>query len=222
MFKAEVGWNLQSGVAVAQDTEVNKLLAQMQQWLWSQYQFPFLYSHQDVAVSNGSRYYNYPALISLDYPTMVETKWGQLWYPVDYGISGTEYESVDPDRGETLDPVSRWQVYSATQFEVWPQPATAQTLRFWGTRLLAPLVAETDVCDLDDLLIVLFAAAEKLKRAKQPDWQDRQGRAIALFNRLKTANRPDTIFALSGKDDGSISYRFGRRRIITVVGNPNH
>jgi hypothetical protein len=219
MVKAECGYNLQ-GVATAQDQELKALLSNMQLWLWSQYQWPFLYTHADVGATAGGRYLNFPAGLSFDYPTEAETKWGDLWYDVAYGIKGEQYEAVDPDRGQFQDPIERWQNYSATQFEVWPVPSDAQTLRFWGTATLPDLKVDSDVAALDDLLIVLFTAAEKLGRSKQKDAQNKLQRAQALFNKLRGANRPNTCFTLGGdvpNDTHSRNVRF-----VTMVGNPNH
>lgn len=215
MLKTECGYNLQVGVAVAQDTELNGVLAQTQQWLWTQYQWPFLYGHEDVATSQGVRYYPLPSIISLDYPTRLETKWGNRWYDVGYGISGDEYEAIDPDRGMTFDPIRRWQIYFATQIEVWPVPSSVQTLRVWGTGQLGVLVADDDVAYLDDLLIVLFAAAEKLKRNKQADSSDKLNRANVLFNRLRGADRPNTVFTLGGEgiETGT--------KVLSIRSNPN-
>lgn len=228
MLKAEVGHNLQSGVATAQDAELNQIISDIQQWCWSQHQWPFLYSHEDIGLiagpGNAARFYNYPTTISIDYPTQVETKWGDYWYPVDYGIHGEQYEQSDPDRNQTLDPVQRWQVSSSTQFEVWPVPASVQTLRFWGTKNLAGFKTagsfdDTKTADLDDLMIVYYAAAEKLKRMKQADWQDKIQKATQLFNRLRSVNLPDSTFVMSQDD-----FDHGKkpRRVITAIGNPNH
>lgn len=224
MLKAEIGSNTTSGVATASDFEYNQILSDVQQWLWTQHQWPFLYTHEDIVLSVNTRYYNYPAIVSLDYPTTVETKWGDYWYPVDYGIKGDQYAISDPDRNQTLDPAERWQIYSATQFEIWPVPATAQTLRFWGTRSLATLkngsvFDDTKVADLDDLMIVYYAAAEKLQRLKQADAQTKLTKATALFNRLRTADRPNSVFVMS-RDD--FEQTPTSRRVITIVGNPNH
>lgn len=219
MLKSEIGHNLQTNVATAQDTELNQLLADMQQWVWSQYRWPFLYSHADVAATATTRYLTAPTAISLDYPTKVEAKWGQLWFDVDYGISGEEYQVVDPDRQQTRDPIARWQIYSSTQIEVWPVPSTVQTLRFWGTKTLNALASDTDTADLDDLLIVLFAAAEKLSRAKLADAPAKLNRAQQLFHRLRGADRPNTIFTLGG--DGDETSRSGTR-YATIFSNQNH
>lgn len=222
MLKNQLGYNTQANVALATDPELSALLTDMQFWLFSQYQWPFLYTHSDVGLVANTRYYTLPSGISLDYPTEVETKWANLWYPVAYGIKGEQYEMVDPDLNQTLDPACRWQNYSVTQFEIWPVPASVQTLRFWGTGLPVAFVADNDISSLDDELIVLFAAAEKLARAKQRDAPSKLDRAMKLFNRLKGANKPHVQFSMGAASEGDPPMRPGRQRIVGVVGNTNH
>lgn len=57
----------------------------------------------------------------------------------------------------------------STVMEIWPLPASAQQMQFTGQRLLNSLVADTDTADLDDMLLVLFVAAEMLRRRKMQD-----------------------------------------------------
>lgn len=220
MLKAECGYNMDAGVAVGEDKRRNMKLANMQQFLWSQFQWPFLDTHADVAIVPNGRFYNFPAAVSFDYPTEAEVQWANIWYDVDYGIKGPQYSDVNPELGQTLDPIERWQNFSATQFEVWPMPGSAQTLRFWGTGSLGPLQADGDTAALDDLLIVLFTGAELLAKSKQQDSKALLARGTALFNRLKGANRPDKCFTLGGRDNNSSVP--DRRRVVGIVGNLNH
>lgn len=220
MLKAECGFNMDALVAVGEDKRFNARLSNMQQWLWTQFQWPFLYTHVDVPIVPLQRYYNFPTAVSFDYPTEAEVNWSTLWLDVDYGIKGPQYQDVNPDLNQTLDPIQRWQNFSTTQFEVWPLPGTAQTLRFWGTGTLSPLQADTDIASLDDLLIVYFTAADLLSKSKQLDARNALQKGTALFNRLKGANRPNQVFALGGRDPDSTARR--NQRIVGIVGNPNH
>lgn len=61
-----------------------------------------------------------------------------------------------------------------------------QRLQFVGIRNLRPLVENTDVADLDDRLIVLFAAAEILANQKSASAQIKLANAQARFSRLKS------------------------------------
>ena len=64
---------------------------------------------------------------------------------------------------------------------------------------LAALTGDSDTCDLDDLLIVLFTAAEFLARDKKQDAGAKLAKAQARLNELR-ANLParDETFILGG------------------------
>src|ERR1044071_6149514 len=102
MLKAEIGGNLQTGVALAQDTELNQILADQQELLWSEHEWRFLYTHEDIPIVQGTRFYPLWSTVSFDLGfEKVEVKWGLDWIPVKEGISGEQYEQVDPDLGQT-------------------------------------------------------------------------------------------------------------------------
>ena len=72
---------------------------------------------------------------------------------------------VDPDIGAAQDPPLQWQLREGLQYEIWPPPATDGTLiRIKGIKTIAPLVADGDLAEIDDQLIILFSAAEALTR----------------------------------------------------------
>lgn len=293
MLKAEVGFNQAQGVAM--DTEFQTLLANKQKWLSSKWDWPFLQVRADVGVGPGARYVNVPNL-NWERPVQSEVQWSNIWQDVEYGITSEQFNYLDSDQGQQLDPVMRWTfagqlevappasaptlgigptgvlngaysyvvtyvnqfgettqgpvsatisgvainnkqialtnipiapqgvvegvaypevtarnlyrtvaggssyflvtsindnvtttyndniadanlgvappIYSnaeATVMEIWPLPVSQQKLRFTGQRVLNPLVALTDTADLDDMLLVLYVAAELLQRRKSAD-----------------------------------------------------
>ena len=88
----------------------------------------------------------------------------------------------------------RYEAYGdvAGQIEVWPIPANNGSsatkdgiVRLEGVKNLNPLSAKTDTADLDDQLIVLFAASELLTRQKSGDAQMKMAQAQAHYLRVK-------------------------------------
>lgn len=161
------------------DTELNYALANGQKKLASSFDWPFLQDRWDAtaAAGIGNRYVALPttnirsisSTINLERPLLVERKYNSLWAPIDHGIGSEQYNWIDSDSGRTQDPIQRWQLdtntgdaTNADQFEVWPVPVTSQTVRFTGQRAVRALSADADKADLDDLLIVYFAAMEYL------------------------------------------------------------
>lgn len=195
MLKGELGYNQVVGVAAAQDTELCTLISNKQQWLASEYDWPFLEHRWDSGLSALNRYVTFPTtdengttnIINHERPVTVEIFWSNKWQPVQYGIGSQEfnYRNSDLNPPDQLDPVQRWRFDDEGKFEIWPIPASSQTLRFTGQRVVVPLVSFTPVAgppagstvvvdmtalvSLDDQMVVLFAAAEKLKRLKQAD-----------------------------------------------------
>ena len=186
MLKAEVGDF--TGANTARDQEYNQLLNNMQIRLATENSWSFLNGKEWlVDVAPGQRFVSLPTLtagtpsrefvaIDFDRNVLVEVYYNQIYQRVDHGIGSDEYNTLDPLRGETSDPIQRWQIRSNTteldkpnQFEVWPVPVTQQQIKFTGSRVVLPLLGDNDSADLDDLLLVLFVASEKLSRSKQQD-----------------------------------------------------
>lgn len=177
LLKAELGYNLTANVATADDQQLYRLIDSEQKRLAADYDWPFLDKFADVAAPTGS--YNalvFPSTsIVLERPLRVERKFNTLWQEIDHGISDEQYNFIDSALGRRMDPIQNWRLNSdGSTFEVWPIPATDQTVRFHGQRPLSTLLNggsydPTKVLDLDDLLVILFVAANRLARTKQQD-----------------------------------------------------
>lgn len=175
MVKGEVGDVLTAGINAQTDGLINRRIVQMQVWLSNEYKWPFMFGSFDVTVPAGQRFVTAPAL-NFDQMPMVATKYSTLWSPVSYGIGPREYNIFDSESQVVpADPILRWKEYMGAppsssnpadmQIEVWPVPATQQTLRFEGQRALqiAPTtttLTDTMKLDLDDLMLAYYVAAQ--------------------------------------------------------------
>jgi len=217
MLKAETGKSLQT-TSTTQDAEQNQIIADTQQWLSSEYDWPFLKARWDVTVAKGSRYISFPTVDDDGLTTAINferagqlkvyVKWNNVWQEVPYGIREMEeYNYIDSDRGMVLDPIQRWMFDDQGKFEVWPMPASATTIRFVGQRVMTDLRAtvgppptwnDNALLDLDDLMVVYFAAAEYSVREEQHDMakyyleagQNRMAQVRATYPLIE---RPATI-----------------------------
>jgi hypothetical protein len=216
MLNAEVG---NSGATNAtRDTMYSTVLSNIQKWLVVEDTWAFLEQRWDVVAPANTQFLNFPttdiegntcAFDLTRYP-LVEVYWTNTWQSVRYGIGADEYNTLDFTLAQQSDPIQNWRVSSnndeatgANQFEVWPVPVTPQKIRFTANRVLLPLAAPTDVCDLDDLLIVLFAAAEILKRNKQPDYEEKAGRAKRYLAWLRQNYPSRDVKRCLGGSEGS-------------------
>lgn len=194
MLKAEMGSDTDSNVAPGADSLWMSVLGNQQKWLATEMDWPFLELRADVTLVPGTRYYNFPVIqgfaFDLSSEILAQCYWSTYWNDIRMGINIADFNSLNPDLNVRVDPVRAWQLYNSgagatTQFEVWPLPATATQLRLTGQRVLNPLVASTDTADLDDMLIVLFTAAELLQRMNQQDAPAKLSKAQKLLARLR-------------------------------------
>ncbi len=188
MLKAAIGDNL--SVGTANDTAYQQRLADKQQQLTGEYDFPYIMKAWDVGVSSGSRFNNLPVAAStvdgvtktldLSRPFQLEVLYANRWKEVLNGIDSREYNSLSSDvisNGssqvviQSLDPIMRYKLVSSTSFEVWPVPQSSSTLRFYGQAQLSTLTSVSDTADLDDQLIVNSLAVDILSKRKSADAQ---------------------------------------------------
>jgi hypothetical protein len=200
-LKAELGKALDS-TSTAEDTKLYQLIETGQQELADAYNWGFLKSRWDALLPPGTRFAVYPttlspqggavsvnATIDFNRPCVMQVKWNNIWQPVVYGIDEQpEFNYLDSDRNQVLDPVQRWQMSDETQFEVWPMPATTAQVRFTQNRSLTTLQTGTTtpptfnpaaLLDLDDVLVVLQVAINLAAFEKKNNLQ-------ALAARFKT------------------------------------
>lgn len=223
MLKVELGHSEKTGAALTSlDLELLGLIDNTQSLLADTYDWPFLTSRQDVAITAGigeaNRYYDLPTTLVLERPLVVTALWGDRWHPVSYGIGAEQYNSISSGDGGVTptqsDPINRWQVRpdDDTQFEIWPLPANATTLRFEGTRRLTSLsVVESTgkviydlnaALDLDYLMIVYFVAADKLARSKNQDAPAKLQKAQQRLSIVRSAYpQENTVFRINGNGE---------------------
>lgn len=188
MVRAEIGETSSATIATQKDASVNILLSNAQKLYSTIRDWPVLEAKWDVACAVGSRYKTFPttdirgttAALNRERPFSVSVLFNRLYLPVDYGIDDVEFTHRNSDLGEAADPIQRWRLATnvaeatnADQFEIWPMPVSAQTLRFTGERQLAALSAETDKCDLDDLLLVYSVSLDLLSRNDERQLQSK-------------------------------------------------
>ena len=187
MVKSHRGLSLAT-TSNQQDNEINQIIDDTQQWLASDYDWPFLRCRWDVNIPMGGRYTSFPTVDDVGLTANINferagdlrvyIKWNEVWQEVDYGINEEfEFNYIDSDRGQVLDPIQRWEFDDENKFEVWPLPATATTMRFVGQRecdelRVTPLTNpvtwnDAALVNLDDIMVSYFVASEYMLRQEQ-------------------------------------------------------
>jgi len=183
LLKGELGMALGPGVAPSGDLNLYITIEQRQQWLAGEYDWKFLEKDMDVPVVAAARYAPMPPDLNQDRPFDVSVLWDEVWLDLHYGISNNEYTYLPSGDGgvpaEPSDPICRWDYHSGIgeEFEVWPIPETAQTVRFRGQRQLASLRNDevggfgfllSARVELDDTLVALAAAVSYMSDKDMP------------------------------------------------------
>jgi hypothetical protein len=180
--------------AQQRDTQV-RLLQRMQEWLYDDFAWPHLRIERVVPAGSGQRYYNVPSDMNLERILHLEVRTQQRWLPIEAGIGPREYAAIDSDSGYTGSPISRWRIWEDDRIEVWPVPDLTSTdlegsIKFVGIRNLRKFVDDADVCDLDDRLIVLYAAAETLGASGAKDAKLKLDQAQKRYETMKSDLTP--------------------------------
>jgi len=199
MVREEAGHS--TSAALGQNTVdgLKQKIRRQQEVLWRENEWSHLRVERDILLQAGSRYYNFPSDLSNSHRIdAVGVFYEGEWRPVSHGITLAHYNTLNPETDERQDPVQAWQQFEDSQLEVWPLPETNDIkVRLRGTRNLKPLVANGDVADLDDQMIVLFVAAELVAKQNQRDGDAKLSSARAMLSRLKGHGSNNRMFRKS-------------------------
>lgn len=199
MLRAEIGESTNQQMGLDQVDPYYHILRRIHNFYYNDFDWPSCVIDSQEQLLAGERYYTFNN--EVDYNRIFETFVQispDIWKPLAYGITPLDYNAFNSDAGVTSDPVLKWNHYQINQFEIWPIPAVDRLLRFRCIRNPSPLIASTDVCDLDADMIVLFAAAELLARSKSADAQVKLGLAQQKYALLKGQGQKVRSFTIGG------------------------
>jgi len=205
-LRKEVGDATHAALGANAVEHYKQILRRVQEQLWAEHDWPFLKVKRDIQMQAGVNIYAFPDDLDMDRVISVQFRNGSMWTPVKFGIGEQQYDEIDSDSDQRDSVVRRWAFAEGGDFEVWPIPAqNGQTLpnvennlRIRGIKNLDPLVAESDLCTLDDMLIYLTAAAEILERRKSADAKSKNNLAALRLVKLKGLQSQRSTFVLGG------------------------
>lgn len=200
-LKQMVGQSSNPSAGIDDLDALKEALRETQEFFYDEYDWHFLRVEASKALAAGQRYYDFPTEINPDRVEKVVNYWSGQPHPIERGIDFDQYAQYDSDADERVDPVRRWDVRwtgTAMQLEAWPIPAgNDQTLKFIGIRPLRALIQNTDTCDLDSRLIVLFAAADLLAEKDSKKAQRvaaRAGQRLATLRQQSKAGAETIVY----------------------------
>lgn len=204
MLRHEIGDSSSVAVGIDEEDSYKNLLRRVQAELYEDFTWPHLVSFKSKELFASQQYYDFPSGMNYEGVREAAVRYNNRPHPVEFGIGFEQYASYDfAVNGEKADPVRAWDVRDvsgAVQFEVWPVPASNNlTLIFKAVRTLGALTADSDLADLDDHLIVLFAASEILERRNSEDAKSKLAKAQGrLFKLRGRASGPAKMITMSG------------------------
>jgi len=188
-LRAETGRTQNVAVGVSELDNLKEQLARIQEVLYDEYDWPFLRVERSVTLNAGQRYYDFPSDLNYDRLMTIKLNRNGIYTDLERGITFDDLSIYDSNNNERSSPALKWDVRNTgakEQLEVWPIPNEAGSIHFFGTKSLSTLVADNDRADLDDRLIVLFAASELLARQKSPDAQNKLNLANSRLLKLRS------------------------------------
>lgn len=224
MLNAEMGEEMDETISPARVAINNQLLNNQQSFLVNQHAYLLGKVRKELTAVVGQQYYDLPAGIDFDRLEKPEfTNVNNFRYRIAYGIGQEEYNLFRSDLGVQASPVMRWDLVNTggkLQIELWPIPSTAQTIMLSGVMPLAQMVNDSDTCVIDDLVLVLYTAAEALARKQSPDTMAKAEKAKAALESLR-ASFPSKFdkFNLAGKQPSLRDLYVGNNRRPVVATN---
>jgi hypothetical protein len=167
----EAGYSTEAGHSAYSKERIDQLINRQERRLalLPELDWPALKFEQEVPVAANAQFANLPANITF---TMIETahvRFGDDWLPINHGI-GMEHRSIY-NATQRAEPIMRWEVQAPgnVNFEVWPIPSAAQTIRFSGQRTFGAMTDDADICAIDADVLVMTVAAQILGRDRKED-----------------------------------------------------
>lgn len=195
MLRSELGRSDNPAVGVSDVPRLRYELNKAYESVRDRKRWPHLYKIFDkIDLQAGEQFYDFPSDLDYNVVEGVFVWWNGRPYEIKRGISVEDFNSYDSTSDERANTVQKWDVRDTgtrEQVVVWPIPSdNEQDLQFVGWKKFSRLVNNADRCEVDDLLVVLLAAAAIDK--------DRAKEKMAMFQ-----DRWDTLAAnaASGERD---------------------
>jgi hypothetical protein len=204
-LRSEAGHSLSITQGANTVDTLKYILKRTQLELWTAFVWPDLRLRQPLPLVASQWSYPFPVQMAFD---QIREVWyalstGADWIPVTYGISESMIMPDDSNTQAGL-PTQYWDTDAGGMIRVWPTPPVGNaSLRLIGNKPLGPFVNDTDQSTLDSTLIVMFAGAELLARAKAEDaslkMQKAQRHLLKILgSKVSSKNKVSTLGARPG------------------------
>ncbi len=223
MLNAECGEEMDETISPARVAINNQLLNNQQAFLDNQHAYLRGKVRVSLAAVAGTQYYALPAGIDFDRLNKPEfTNLANFRYRIAFGIGQEEYNIYRSDLGVMGSPIMKWDLVNIAgvlKIELWPIPSVAQTIELAGLLPLTQMVNNSDTCVIDDLVLVLFTAAEILARKGSGDMAAKAAKAKAALDSLRASypSRFETLNLAGARPSLGEFYRTNNQRPVVAT-----
>lgn len=183
MVRSEAGHSLAASQGINSLDTLKYLIKRTEKQLYMAHSWPELETWYPVTLGSGQSFFAYPANVAYDRIKDIYCAVSQSETPtrLEFGLDPQDFptDSAQTAKGRPV----RWQG-NESGVTVFPVPSETTYVRVVARKPLNDLVADGDVCTLDDTLIVMFVAAELLTRAKAADAERKQREAERYLLKL--------------------------------------
>lgn len=208
MLRAEAGHSTLVSAGVDNIPALDQKLRRVQTMLYDDYDWPFMETKPYLDILAGEEFYDLTEMQLESIEKVI------LWYngqprEITRGIGPAQYAQYSTPLDQRSSPIRNWDIVSTgditsttanlEQMEVWPKPdVNGMQIQFYGKRKLRPLIANSDVCDIDDLCIILVAAADLLASQEDPSAKRIQDAANKRIAQMKARTKGGVKLASMG------------------------
>lgn len=215
MLRDELGRSTNVAVGVSDLGRLKYQINKAYSFLVKDHDWPHLRrTFEPIELQAGQRYYDMPDELDYERVEGAWTWWSGQPEEVTRGIEMSNYALHNSENDDRSSPALRWDIRDVDghdQIEVWPIPANdVETLQFQGIRNAPRLVNDSDLCLLDDYLVVVKAA---LAVATNKDDIVRLNRELETLYAAEKANSKSAIPTFS---IGNVQPRPGKFSGVTI------
>jgi hypothetical protein len=224
--RAEARLSTSSSKGLESEEYLIQIIRRIYETLWDDYdweQAKLTRTDGEIAVVAGTYLYDLPANAYYEGISKVWTQdSGGQWLELNYGIDRTHMNQHDSAADERADPVQRWAAHNAgtkTQIEIWPRPVSNGKIAIEGKRKPTTLKDGDSIVDLDDLVLVLLAAAEVMVDSKPKEAQMKSEAASMRLLKMRVRASPKTRWTIGRGQVNEIARKRGELNV-QYSGNP--
>lgn len=97
-LRAEVGHTTEAALGKNKRAQLVRILQRTQQWLYDDFDWPFLNKQHDIDLNAGQRFYDFPSGVQIEHVKSYAVRWGSQYLPLTNGIGAAQYSAMESEQ----------------------------------------------------------------------------------------------------------------------------